>query len=470
MCQVHRFMKTGLFVSLLAMSCAAQALPAFPGAEGFGAATAGGRGGKVFTVINLNDSGEGSLRAAVEAQGPRVVVFAVSGTIQLKSPLDIKNPNITIAGQTAPGGGITLRDYTLHIDTQDVVIRYLRSRLGNVSKVEDDAINIRDGARNVVLDHVTASWSTDEALSPSGDIKSITIQWCLIAESLNKSVHLKGAHGYGSLLRATGGVSLHHNVWAFHRGRNPRFGDNYGRNAEPAIFDFRNNIVASWGDYASGTNDGSMRINYVDNLIRPGTFSSTVEPIVMTAQSNDDARIYLAGNLVPGNADWSSNNSKLVAWGGPPKPLSTAPGKFVIVSESYAVPRVTTWPASELMTRVLEKVGASFPYRDPVDTRIVKQIADNTGGLVDSQEDVGSWPVLPTRPAPLDSDGDGMPDAWELAHGLNPKDAADGALPAADKSGYTNLEIYLNELPTIAPVVELKQAPETKKPAATKKK
>ena len=452
-----------VLTALAVLSPLAHAIPSFPGAEGFGAETIGGRGGKVIKVTNLNDSGDGSLRAAVEAAGPRTVVFGVSGTIQLKSPLIIKNPNITIAGQTAPGGGITLRDYTLHIDAQEVILRYIRARLGNTSKIEDDSINLRDGARNVILDHVSASWSTDEALSPSGDIKNITIQWCLIAESLNKSVHIKGAHGYGSLLRATGGVTLHHNVWAYHRGRNPRFGDNYGKNTEPAVFDFRNNIVGSWGDYASGTNDGNIRINYVDNLVRPGKFSSKVEPIVMTDKGDDNTQIYAKGNVVPGNNAWTADNSKMIAWGGPPKELSKEPGKFKLVTAPFDAPKVTTWPASELMVRVLDNVGANFPWRDSVDERIITQIAENGGKLIDSQEEVGSWPALPNGTAALDTDGDGIPDAWEKAHGLNAKDAADGAKAAKDKSGYTNLELYLNGLVAAA-------APEEEKPAKKGKK
>ncbi|HSD37469.1 MAG TPA: hypothetical protein VLC92_08155 [Rhodocyclaceae bacterium] len=443
------------------LSPLAHAIPSFPGAEGFGAETIGGRGGRVIKVTNLNDSGEGSLRAAVEAQGPRMVVFNVSGTIQLKSPLIIWNPNITIAGQTAPGGGITLRDYTLHIDAQEVIVRYIRSRLGNTSKVEDDAINIRDGARNVILDHVSASWSTDEALSPSGDIKNITIQWCLIAESLNKSVHLKGAHGYGSLLRATGGLTLHHNVWAYHRGRNPRFGDNYGKNGGPAVFDFRNNIVSGWGDYASGTNDGNIRINYVDNLVRPGKFSSKIEPIVMTAAGDDNTQIYIEGNVVPGNAGWTADNTKMIAWGAPPKELSKEPGKFRLATAPFTAPKVTTWPASELMVRVLNNVGANYPWRDAVDERIITQIAENGGKLIDSQEEVGSWPAVPHGTAPVDTDGDGIPDAWERAHDLNARDATDGARPAKDKSGYTNLENYLNSL-VAAPATEAEKP--TKKP------
>ncbi len=445
--QIPRISRKPIVVLMAAlMPLLAQAVPSFPGAEGFGAETVGGRGGKVYTVTHLNDEGEGSLRAAVEAQGPRTVVFAVSGTIQLKSPLIIKNPNITIAGQTAPGGGITLRDYTLHIDTQEVIVRYIRSRLGNASKVEEDAINIRDGARNVILDHVSASWSTDEALSPSGDIKNITVQWSLIAESLNKSVHLKGAHGYGSLLRATGGVSLHHNIWAFHRGRNPRFGDNYMKGDGTPTFDFRNNIITAWGDYASGTNDGNIRVNYVDNLIKPGKFSVKIEPIVVTDKGNENTQFYLKGNVFSGNNAWSNDNSKLIGWGAPPKELSKEAGKYKLAAAPFDAPKVTTWPAGELLIRLPATVGASYPWRDAVDLRIIEQITENKGKLIDSQEEVGSWPAVPQGTAALDSDGDGIPDAWEKAHGLNAKDASDGAKLAKDKSGYTNLERYLNSL------------------------
>ena len=183
-------------------------IPAFPGAEGFGAATPGGRGGRVIAVTNLNDDGPGSLRAACEADGPRIVVFRVSGTITLAKKLIVRNPYLTIAGQTAPGDGICLRNFTFVIATHDVVVRYLRSRLGDLTAQIDDSITLARGARNVILDHCSATWSIDEALSLAGDVSNVTVQWCLIAEALNQSKHTKGSHGYGSLSRANGPVDL----------------------------------------------------------------------------------------------------------------------------------------------------------------------------------------------------------------------------------------------------------------------
>jgi pectate lyase len=204
-------------------------LPAFPGAEGFGANTPGGRGGKVLFVTHLNDSGPGSLRAACEAAGPRIVIFRVSGTIALKTPIVVRQPYLTVAGQTAPGDGICLRDQPFAIATHDVVVRHIRSRLGDESAQEQDAFGVLHGSRDVVIDHVSATWSIDEALSLSGNNQNITIQWCLIGESLRQSKHAKGAHGYGSLARANGPVTFHHNLWIHNDARNPRLGDNYGR-------------------------------------------------------------------------------------------------------------------------------------------------------------------------------------------------------------------------------------------------
>ena len=203
------------------------ALPAFPGAECCGATTPGGRGGRVLFVTNLNDSGPGSFRTACEAEGPRIVVFRVSGTIELKNPITVRTPYLTIAGQSAPGDGICLRNAAFGIATHDVVVRFLRSRLGDESRREDDCIDLLHGARNCVLDHCSATWSVDECLSLSGDVQDCTIQWCLIGESLNQSIHAKGKHGYGSLARANGPVSWHHNLWIHNDGRNPRLGENY---------------------------------------------------------------------------------------------------------------------------------------------------------------------------------------------------------------------------------------------------
>ncbi|HEX6625833.1 MAG TPA: hypothetical protein VF064_19105, partial [Pyrinomonadaceae bacterium] len=254
------------------------AVPAFPGAEGFGSTTPGGRGGRVILVTNLEDSGPGSLRAACEAEGPRVVVFRVAGLITLASPIVVKNPYLTIAGQTAPGDGVCLRNHTFIVATHDVIVRYLRSRLGDLVGEAADAITLGTGARNVVLDHCSASWSIDEVLSLTGNVSDVTVQWCLIAEALNRSKHAKGAHGYGSLSRANGPVSWHHNLWAHNDARNPRLGDNNGRPPYPT-FDVRNNVVYDYGQIASGLTQGVLKVNYVANYIRPGPSSKARPPI-----------------------------------------------------------------------------------------------------------------------------------------------------------------------------------------------
>ncbi|MCX6602818.1 MAG: hypothetical protein NTV52_04415 [Acidobacteria bacterium] len=206
----------------------------------------GRRAGAVLIVNTLADTGPGSLRAAIETRGPRTIVFAVSGIIDLASPLTVRQPFLTLAGQSAPGDAICLRGYPFIIATLDVIVRYLRVRLGDRHKIQSDAFSIATPSRRVIVDHVSASWSVDETLSPSGDIQDITVQWSIIAESLRHSAHAKGKHGYGSLVRATGGVTLHHNLWAHHNGRNPRFGDNYGKGAPPT-YDFRNNVIYNCG-------------------------------------------------------------------------------------------------------------------------------------------------------------------------------------------------------------------------------
>ena len=229
-------------------------VPSFPGAEGFGSTTPGGRGGRVIFVTNLDDAGPGSFRAACDAEGPRIVIFRVSGLITLASPIVVKHPYITIAGQTAPGDGICLRNYTFVIATHDVIVRYLRSRLGDLSRQEADSITLAAGAENVIVDHCSATWSVDEALSLAGNVSKVTVQWCLIAEALNHSKHTKGPHGYGSLSRANGPVSWHHNLWAHNNARNPRLGDNYGRPPYPT-FDVRNNVIYNYGEIF-GVNPG----------------------------------------------------------------------------------------------------------------------------------------------------------------------------------------------------------------------
>ena len=410
-------------------------LPAFPGAEGFGSTTPGGRGGRPIFVTNLDDEGPGSFRAACEADGPRTVIFQVSGLISLAKPIVVRNPYITIAGQTAPGDGICLRNYTFIIATHDVVVRYLRSRLGDLSGQEADSITLASGAANVVLDHCSATWSVDEALSLAGNVSNVTVQWCLIAEGLNQSKHTKGAHGYGSLSRANGPVTWHHNLWAHNNSRNPRLGDNYGRPPYPT-FDVRNNVIYDYGEIASGLTQGVLKVNYVANYIRPGPDSKAATPIHIGGPS--DLRFYIRANVFEGNTALTADNSQFF------DPV-TIEGKRQVqtVAEPFSALAVTTVGAKSAYEAVLLAVGASLPRRDSVDARIVDQVRRRTGSIIDSQQQVGGWPALNSLAAPVDGDGDGMPDSWERRHGLDPRNPADGG-GDRNRDGYTNLEEYLN--------------------------
>ena len=383
-----------LAIALLAAvsSASAAEMPAFPGAEGFGSQTPGGRGGKVLLVTNLNDSGPGSFRAACEAEGPRIVVFRVAGLLDLKSAVRIRRPYITIAGQTAPGDGLCLRGYGLIVETHDVVVRYLRSRPGDIAGVELDALSVGGQSRNVVIDHCSASWAIDENLSPSGGIADVTVEWCLIAEALNRSVHHKGAHGYGSLVRAAGGLSLHHNLWAHNQSRNPRLGDNYGRGPFP-VFDVRNNVVYDFGSPSLAGD--ALSVNYVGNYLKPGP-STPAHRAPLTLAAKADASFYFAGNVVAGRPQLTANPVALferTELGGR-KLVALAP-------QPFPVPEVRTVSAEEAYRLVLAGAGATLPVRDAVDERIVAQVRNGRGSLIDSS---GKWAAgrltaPPARPA-----------------------------------------------------------------------
>jgi pectin methylesterase-like acyl-CoA thioesterase/pectate lyase len=420
-------------------------LPAFPGAEGAGAFSLGGRGGRVIKVTTLDDSGPGSLRAAVEAVGPRTVIFDISGTITLAKPLDIREPRITIAGQTAPGDGITLRNQPLIVSAGDVVIRFLRSRLGDEGKTESDAIWIRSG-RRIILDHVSASWSVDETLSannafrdPADGFYDVTVQWSIISESLNHSLHVKGQHGYGSLIAGGFGtrISFHHNLWAHHSGRNPRPGNPVQPDRDPtgAFHDYRSNVFYNWGGNHAGYNADTgakasiVRYNFVDNTYLAGPASTGR---VAFNESNELAQAYFAGNTMDGEmpADpWSLTKGKNGASWRLSMPVQVAPVK----PES----------AVSALGRVLADAGASL-VRDAVDTRVVQSVKDRGGSLIDSQKEVGGWPQLNTLPPYLDSDNDGIPNFWEREHGL---DLSRNDAAIVTRSGYTQLENYLNDIP-----------------------
>ncbi|MGA1198576.1 MAG: pectate lyase family protein, partial [Candidatus Latescibacterota bacterium] len=252
----------------------AQKIKAFPEAEGFGAYAIGGRGGKLFMVTTLEDYGQdespiaGSLREAIEAEGPRMVLFRVGGIIELKAPLVVRHPYLTLAGHVAPWQGICLKNYGFQIrETHDVVVRYLRVRPGDEMGKETDAISVYK-SKNVILDHCSASWGTDETLSVTGaGTDSVTVQWCIIAESLNQSIHAKAAHGYGSLIRADGRISFHHNLYAHHVTRCPRPGT-YGD--QSVLLDFQHNVIYNWKSMAGYSREDSVRINLVGNYYKPG--------------------------------------------------------------------------------------------------------------------------------------------------------------------------------------------------------
>ncbi len=427
-------------LSVLPAGAQSAGLPAFPGAEGFGATTPGGRGGRVILVTTLDDSGPGSLRAACEAEGPRIVVFRVAGTIALKKKLTVTNPYLTIAGQTAPGDGICLRDYTFGVQTHDVIVRYLRSRLGDVTSQEEDCIDLLNGAHDCILDHCSATWSIDECLSTSGNDQNCTIQWCLIGESLWHSKHAKGPHGYGSLARANGPISWHNNLWIHNDARNPRLGDAYDWPPFPT-FDVRNNVIYDFGGTASGLTQGHWVANYVGNYLRAGPSSTATSPIHIGNKPVDSRIIfYLGGNVFDGHDDLTADNSKMIdgyQLGGKPQ-VKTQNTPFVTAP-------VTTVSATEALDLVLASVGASLPVRDAVDARLIENVRTRGGHLINSQTEVGGWPELKAGTPPIDSDADGMPDAWESAHGLNPRDPGDAKLVNA-RSGYTNIEDYINSL------------------------
>jgi len=421
------------------------AIPAFPGAEGGGAYAIGGRGGRVIEVTNLNDKGPGSLREAVDAKGPRIVVFRVSGNIELKRQIEIRNPYITIAGQTAPGDGICLQGSSLQVEADDVIVRYLRSRPAGVSGKELDAISVKR-CKNIIIDHCSASWSVDECLSSCTDTENTTIQWCLISESLTYSVHHKGRHGYGGIW---GGMNatFHHNLLAHHTSRNPRF------SGEMHTIDHRNNVIYNWG-FNSCYGNEMGKVNMIGNYYKPGpaTAEECVARIVQSDPNKKNTswvgRYYLSGNYMVGSPEVTADNWKGV--------YGDAPKEIIRLDKPIPAAPVTTHSAEEAYKLVLAGAGANFPKRDALDERVIEEVRTGTAkygkkwggggkGIIDSQEDVGGWPQLKSAQAPLDSDHDGMPDAWEKPRGLNPKDAKDAAKDR-DGDGYTNVEEYINGL------------------------
>ena len=482
--QVLLTFMAGMLMSLPASS--QEKTPAFPGAEGFGRYVTGGRGGKVYHVTNLNDAGEGSLRWALNQNGAKTIVFDVSGTIHLKSSLDISKGNVTIAGQTAPGDGICVADYPMQIKTNNVIVRYMRFRLGN-KNVQVNGADGWDGfggfdQSDIIVDHCSVSWSIDECLSIYGN-KNTTVQWCLVAQSLQDAGHSKGSHGYGGNWGGSG-ASFHHNLMAHHESRVPRLGPRYTTQLDERM-DMRNNVFYNY--CGNGCYGGeAMNVNIVNNYYKPGpgtaqigtTKQERIAGLGIRTESYITSypdyaptlhvwgKYFVEGNVNPKynavtNDNWQYGIYNQINASSNDGLYNEEVKDSIRLSQPIDYVVTTTHTAEQAYEKVLAYAGASL-HRDTFDDLMVNDTreglatytgAGNHKGIIDSQEDNrpadasddwSAWPTLNSAPAPADTDRDGMPDDWEAANGLNPNDASDGAITTSD--GYTNLEHYLNSI------------------------
>lgn len=440
---------------------------AFPGAQGGGAFVTGGRGGVVYYVTTLEDVPTyGSLRyGLMTMSGRRTILFKVSGIIELRSEIKINNGNVTIAGQSAPGDGICIRNFPLVVSANNVIIRFIRFRMGDEKNVEGDALTVI-GRRDVMIDHCTMSWGTDEALS-AYDNTNFTLQWSIISESLRNSVHNKGAHGYAGIWGGKN-VSFHHNLIAHHDSRNPRFcGSRYSNDPDNEKVDFRNNVIYNWGNNSGYAGEGGS-YNMVNNYYKPGpaTYAKGGLVAYRIFQPNSDdgknsqpkgvwGKFHVSGNVMHNNTSVNNDN-----WNGIHLSLRTGETTTkadIRANEPFDMFSYVPKTAQQAYDDVLAKAGASL-VRDAIDTRIVSEVQQGiftyTGsngsrnGIIDTQTDVGGWPVYTFESSQvlLDTDGDGIPDVWEDANGLDINNPVDGARVDADSEGYTNLELYLNSL------------------------
>ena len=511
--------KTNIVISLLAtvfsflptINAQADDIPAFPGAEGHARyTTTGGRGGSVYHVTNLNDSGTGSLRDAV-SQSNRIIVFDVSGYIDLKSDLKISKSNITIAGQTAPGDGITVRYYTLTVAGNNIIIRYLRFRRSQVKDVNDgaDATWGRNKS-NIILDHCSLSWSIDE-IGSYYDNKNFTMQWCNLTEALANPGHSKGEHSYGGIWGGKN-ASFHHNFLAHMQNRVPRFNGaryewtgydtSYQNTVDAERVDFRNCVMYNWGTGGCYGGPGGGYVNMVNNYYKAGPGTTHPTQVTQVSVGNEGnssghpalwglaSRYYISGNYVTAagtaaeNYDWKgvSYDSGLSTINGEkyiPDAKHNFGTKVEYVMNSSGVDcvrlkldepiesgDVTTHSAETAYEKVVEYCGASL-VRDACDIRYAEETRTGTceyygtvsgrDGIIDLIQDPSKaddpelvhFPELKkeTRPAGYDTDKDGIPDEWEDANGLNKNSAADGKTKTLDKKGwYTNVEVYLNSI------------------------
>jgi pectate lyase len=405
---------------------------AFPGAAGFGTGTPGGRGGRVIFVTNLNDSGAGSFRAACEASGPRIIIFRTGGTIRLSDSIRIRNPYVTIAAQTAPGDGISLRGAALIILTHDVVVRGLRIRVGDDPNGPDPGN--RDGLMldnntgqlyNVVIDHCSISWAIDENLSIwHAGARDITVSHTIVAEALYDSLHPEGPHSMGPLVgEGTSKVTLHSNLFAHNNARNPR--------VQATEVEVINNIVYNRGQKDVDIGDGTVPQNVcvIGNYFKKGpSFRQNNYPISVRSLRSG-SKIYMADNI---GSSYTSGNL-------------CDNDSFTTSTRPFASSGVTPKPANQVFDWVLQNVGANPKRHCPVDARIISETRNGGGRIINGVSEVGGWPNLSAGTAPTDSDNDGMPNNWETSCGLNPNDAGD-ANTDRNNDGYTNVEEYINSL------------------------
>lgn len=439
-------------------------IPAFPGAEGGGKYVTGGRGGEVYEVTTLADYGKGeqvipgSLRAAVSSDN-RTVVFRVGGTIHLKEPLKILGNNLTVAGQTAPGDGITVSDYTTGIDADNVILRYLRFRLTDRYPSEDDALGARYH-KNIMIDHCSFSWSVDEVLSLYDNVNT-TVQWSIASESMLMTTHQKGRHGYGGIWGGRNST-YHHNLLAHNASRNPRFPTD---KKQIDAVEMTNNVIYNWGFFSSyGGGEGSY--NVLNNYYKygPNTYKDVRSQIFVDVGSKKyKTRIYIGGNYMDGNESVTQDNWQLGTSIGSIIDPSTRLAEPIEVRGEYdngispdAYGPYQATDAQTAYTEVLAGSGATLPRRDAVDARIMNDVKNGTGAFINSPREAGwiydDYSVTTTELT--DSDHDGIPDEWERAHGLDPNNADDrngqelaGTGEYAHfAKGYTNLEVYLNDL------------------------
>lgn len=462
------------------LGCDEFSAPAFPGAQGFGAYAIGGRGGRVIEVTNLDDldgAGKtvpGSLRAAIEAKGRRIVVFRLSGTIRVcerDRPLTITEPYITIAGQSAPGDGITLRldpscsGSALGIWTHDVIVRHLRIRPGVNPAVDtgaSDALTIGGAnAHDIIVDHCSFSWATDENVDISSGASDVTVQHSIISEALKDAPRDRygPSGGYGMLI-ADGGpngsstrrITIHHDLFAHNWYRNPQI-------TIGGLVDYRNNVIYDWGLHGLRVMDlyGSARMNIVGNYAKAGPTTSPATSMREMWAYHSIGRApfayFVMSNLGPRRPSGSEpeldilycreHYENVVDSG-----VDCDPARFS-TPVAFPAPVVTTSDPAIAYNQVLQNAGATLPRRDRVDARILDEVRYGTGGDVSNPAEVGGWPSMASSAPPVDDDHDGMPDWWELQYGLSSNNGFDGASDF-DGDGYTNVEEYLNSTnPTI---------------------